>query len=351
MDRQDGWPALKRAYALPHTSVLGLDHDIAYRQIEQGEIDVMDVYMTDAKIHKLQMTVLDDDQGFFPEYAAVVMYRRQLEQTHPDFVAALGRLRGRITAEAMTLLNARTDIDGVSESQAAAEFLSRAFDITPRRQERTPLKRIAGHTLEHLDLVRRSLIPAILLGVPLGIFAVKRPRLGRGILASAAFIQTIPALALLVLLIAPVSALGLSTVGRGSVTAVIALFLYSLLPIVRNTHAGFSSLSPQHRESALALGLSAQHRLWKIELPLASPMILAGIQTAAVINVGFATLGALIGAGGYGQPIMTGIRLNNTALIMQGALPAAAMALAVQGVFELAERFLVPRGLRLSSEV
>ncbi len=351
MDRKDGWPALQRAYGLPQTDVQGLDHDIAYRQIQQGEIDVTDVYTTDAKINALQMVVLEDDRRFFPEYDAVILYRREIERTHPRLVSALGRLKGQITAETMTLLNSRTDLQGVSESQTAAEFLWQQFGIQPEVNEKTPLTRIAQHTLEHLDLVRKSLLPAIIVAVPLGILAAKRPRLGRGILGSVAIIQTIPALALLVLLIAPVSALGLSTVGRGSATAVAALFLYSLLPMVRNTHAAFNSISPQHRESALALGLSDIYRLWRVELPLASPTILAGIQTAAVINVGFATLGALIGAGGYGQPIMTGIRLNNTGLIMQGALPAAAMALAVQGLFELAERLVIPRGLRLKTEV
>ncbi|MGD2113086.1 MAG: ABC transporter permease, partial [Gammaproteobacteria bacterium] len=138
--------------------------------------------------------------------------------------------------------------------------------------------------------------------------------------------------------------------GIGGPPAIVALFLYSLLPIIRNTYAGLRDIPPAIIESAEALGLPARARLRLVELPLATRAILAGIKTAAVINVGTATLGALIGAGGYGQPILTGIRLDDTALILQGAIPAAVLALLVQGLFELVERRLLPRGLRLGTE-
>ena len=151
-----------------------------------------------------------------------------------------------------------------------------------------------------------------------------------------------PSLALLVFMI--------PLLGIGSAPAIMALFLYSLLPIVRSTHSGLKNIPPDIRESAEALGLRYHNRLWAIELPLASPAILSGIKTSAVINVGTATLGALIGAGGYGQPILTGIRLDDMGLILEGAIPAAGLALAVQGVFDLAERYFVPKGLRLAPE-
>ena len=137
--------------------------------------------------------------------------------------------------------------------------------------------------------------------------------------------------------------------GIGGPPAIVALFLYSLLPIVRNTHAGLRGIDPGILESAAAIGLEPRASLRIVELPLAMRSIMAGIKTSAVINVGTATLGALIGAGGYGQPILTGIRLDNTALILEGAVPAAILALTVQGMFELAERAVVPRGLRLKS--
>ncbi len=246
-------------------------------------------------------------------------------------------------------LNALVESGKANEAQAAAKFLHDKLGVTSAADagDESVASQIWQRTLEHVDLVRRSLIPAIFVAVPLGVLAAKRPRLGHFILGIAGIVQTIPALALLVLLIAPVAWLGLDTLGAGSATAVVALFLYSLLPIVRNTATGLATISPEHRESAEALGLSPMFRLLHIELPLASPSILAGIKTAAVLNVGFATLGALVGARGYGQPILTGIRLNDTGLIMQGAVPAACLAILLQLVFELAERWFVPVGLRL----
>jgi osmoprotectant transport system permease protein len=179
----------------------------------------------------------------------------------------------------------------------------------------------------------------VLVGLPLGILAAARPRAGQVILGLAGVIQTIPALALLVFMI--------PLLKTGTAPAVVALFLYSLLPIISGTAVGLRSIPPSVRESAEGLGLSPASRLWRVELPLASRSILAGIRTSAVINVGTATLGALIGAGGYGQPIQTGLQMNDPREILFGAIPAAALALLVQGLFALAERFLVPRGLRL----
>ena len=189
-------------------------------------------------------------------------------------------------------------------------------------------------------MVAVSLVAAIIVALPLGILAAYRPKLGQVVLAGAGLVQTIPSLALLVFMI-PI-------LGIGAPPAIVALFLYGLLPIVRNTATGLRDIPPSLRESAEALGLSPWARLRLVELPLASRAILAGIKTAAVIDVGTATLGALIGAGGFGQPILTGIRrADMRQILLEGALPAAVLALLVQAVFELAERSLVPKGLRL----
>lgn len=351
MDRGDGWRGLRRHYAIGQQSVKGLDHDLAYRQLALGALDAIDVYTTDAKIAQLDLRVLEDDLSYFPRYDAVVLYRTDLQARSPEAVQAISRLESQIAEAQMIRLNKRVEVDGESESRVAAEFLSERYGLLSQVPEDTVYTRIFKHTLEHLDLVRKSLLPAILIAIPLGILAVKLPRLGRVVIASVGIVQTIPALALLVILLPVVAGLGLQGVGMGSATAVLALFLYSLLPIVRNTHAGLKGVEDHYLESAVALGLPARYRLLWIELPLASRSILAGIKTAAVINVGFATLGALIGAGGYGQPILTGIRLADTGLILQGAVPAAVLALLVQGLFEIAERWLVPRGLRLRTNV
>ncbi|TDI63963.1 MAG: ABC transporter permease subunit [Alphaproteobacteria bacterium] len=338
MDRADGWPALQRRYGLPQTNIRGLDHDLGYRGLAAGDIDVMDLYSTDAEIAYYGLKVLADDLGHFPAYAAVFLYRADLEARAPGALGALARLSGRIDDAAMARLNGAVKLKGWSEARAAADFLNTELGLKVSPGTRSAAARLWENTLAHLSLVGISLGAAILVSIPLGVLAARRRRAGRVILGTVGVIQTLPALALLVFMI--------PLLGIGAPPAIVALFLYSLLPIVRNTHAGLAGIAEPLRRSALALGLTEAARLWRIELPLAAPVILAGIKTSAVINIGTATLGALIGAGGYGQPILTGIRLDDTALILQGAIPAAALALAVQGAFEIAERHFIPRGLR-----
>jgi osmoprotectant transport system permease protein len=248
-------------------------------------------------------------------------------------IAALERLEGRFNAGAMVALNAEVKLDRRAESVVANAWLAREFGVRGTRSTQSRSDRLIDRTLEHLALVAISLGAAIAIAIPLGILAALRPRAGRLLLAVAGLLQTIPALALLVFMI--------PWLGIGAAPAIVALFLYSLLPIMRNTHAGLLSIPADIRESAVALGLPTAARLRLVELPLAARSILAGIKTAAVINVGTATLGALIGAGGYGEPILTGIRLDDIGLILEGAVPAALLALAVQGIFELIERIWV----------
>jgi osmoprotectant transport system permease protein len=339
LDRGDGWPSLRAAYGLPQKDVRGLDHDLAYRALQSGGIDVTDLYSTDAEIPYYGLRVLEDDLRHFPEYNAVFLYRADLESKAPGAVRALQRLCGALNEETMRRLNSRVQIGKETEPAVAADFLRQQFGVESRPTRDTLPSRVAHRTREHLYLVGIALAAGILAALPLGILAFKKPRAGQVILAAVGVIQTIPALALLVFMI--------PLLGIAAPPAIAALFLYSLLPMVRNTHAGLRGIPPSLEESAEALGLPAQGRLFRIELPLASRSILAGIKTSAVITVGFATLGALIGAGGYGQPILTGIRLDDYGLILEGAVPAALLAVAVQVLFELAERVLIPRGLRL----
>lgn len=331
MRRRDGWPRLRETYALPQSNVRGLDHQLAFRALLSGALDATDLYSTDAEIRAGNLAVLDDDRRAFPRYEAVFLFRADLPERAQR---GLSGLEGRIRADDMIAMNARALLDHVPESSVAAEFLGLAHGEADGL-----LRRLWRRTVEHLSLVALSLAAAIALSIPLGILAFRRPRLGQVVLGAAGVLQTIPSLALLVFMI--------PLLGIGAGPAIVALFLYSLLPIIRGTHAGFAGIAPDLRESAHALGLPAGAVLSRIELPLASRAILAGIKTAAVINIGTATLGALIGAGGYGQPILTGIRLADTRLILEGALPAAALALLAQGLFDLLERAVVPRGLRL----
>ena len=341
LDRNDGWPSLRIAYNLPQRFVRGMDNDLAYKGLEGGAIDLTDLYSTAAEITYYGLRVLDDDRAHFPEYQAVFLYRIDLAERAPKAAAALKRLEGVISAAEMTALNARAVLDKVPEPRVAADFLNEHFDLEQKItvQEETMWSRLWARTKEHLLLVSISLLAAIIVAIPLGIMAAKVASVEQFILGVVGVIYTIPSLALLVFMI--------PLLGIGGPPAMVALFLYSLLPIVRNTHAGLHDIPGPLLESAEALGLPPMARLRQIELPLAARSILAGVQTAAVINVGTATLGALIGAGGYGQPILTGIRLNDTGLILQGAIPAAGLALVVQVLFGLAERAFVSKGLRL----
>ncbi len=327
MDRRDGWPGIRSEYRLNPRRVNGLEHALAYRGLETGSIDVIDLYSTDPEIEYYDLGILEDDLNFFPDYEAVVLYREDLDD---GVVSAITRFEGAISQQDMIGMNKRVKIDRLADKAVASAFLRDAFQIETEFSTSGFSERLLRHTVDHLYLVVISLGLAILIAIPLGILAVKITWLETAVLGAVGIMQTIPSLALLVFMI-PIF-------GIGALPAMAALFLYSLLPIVRNTHAGIKAISVPVMESARALGLPDSLILRKIELPIAIPSILAGIKTSAVINVGVATLGALIGAGGYGQPILTGIRLDSIPLILEGAVPAALLALLVQGLFDLIER-------------
>jgi osmoprotectant transport system permease protein len=345
--RADGWPGLKRAYELPFATPQGLDHGLAYEAIAQKQVDAIDIYSTDAKIDKYALTVLADDRNYFPRYDAVLLYRADLPQRLPKTWAALEKLAGTIDDAAMRKMNAAAELDGKDFAAVAADFLAAKPAVRPELvegQRQSFLAKLFGPdfarlTLTHLWLVFVSLVVSIVIGIPLGILAAKRPATEAVILGATGVIQTIPSLALLAVLI-PLT-------GRiGAVPALIALSAYALLPIVRNTHAGLAQISRGMKQAAQSLGMRAGTILGKIELPLAAPTILAGIKTSAVINVGTATIAAFIGAGGYGERIVTGLALNDHGMLLAGALPAAALALLIEGAFRFGERWIIPAGLR-----
>ncbi|MBI3911408.1 MAG: ABC transporter permease subunit [Armatimonadetes bacterium] len=354
LGRQDGWPGLVAHYRLQMPHVQGLDHGLAYEAIQRGAIDVMDVYTTDAKLKKYHLRVLEDDRRFFPPYQAVFLYRDSLPQRYPRTWQKLQSLAGRLNEATMIELNGRAELDGLPFAQVAQEFVTNGLALTAapspeaaRQSLRHELAQLARGTWQairvqgpqHLYLVLVSLALAILVGIPMGILATHSRMLAQTVLSLTGLIQTIPSLALLCFFI-PV-------MGTGPVPALAALFLYSLLPIVRNTYTGLEEMPPPLRESAAALGLSSLAQLFLIRLPMASRTILAGIKTSAVINVGTATLAAFIGAGGFGERISTGLTLNDPNIILHGAIPAALLALLVQWVFDLMDRVAIPRGLRL----
>jgi osmoprotectant transport system permease protein len=349
LNRKDGWPGLRRQYALPQEAQ-GLDHGIAYEALAAGRIQVMDVYTTDAKIHRYGLRVLTDDRNYFPPYEALLLYRADLPQRLPRTWAALVALQGKIPPARMSAMNAAAELDGRSFAQVADEFVGTAPGAARGESPKGGLfGRVIGDdflrvTGQHLVLVFASLAASCVAGIPLGIWAARSPAAHRVILPVVGVLQTIPSLALLAFLIALLDRIG-------TLPALIALFLYGLLPIVRNTATGMQELAKGLRQAAAALGLRRAQILWLIELPMASRTILAGVRTSAVINVGTATIAAFIGAGGYGERIVAGLAVNDNILLLAGALPAALLALLIEGGFGAAERWLVPRGLRRASAV
>lgn len=341
LERADGWKAVSAQYGFTLDDVRSVDHALGYEALSTGQVDIKDAYSTDAQIADLDLAVLRDDKQFFPQYRAVFLYRLDAP---PEAIQAIKTVEGSLDDRRMTELNAeatRTE-NFAAAAQIYLQEEAEAAGATEELQEpvqETVMQKILSHTGEHLILVGVSLLLAIIVGVPLGIFAAKGGIFGQGILAVVGLIQTIPSIALLLFLI--------PAFGLGAGAAITALFLYSLLPIVRNTAAGLQGISPALQESANAMGLSGGSQLSKIKLPLASPTIVAGIKTSAIINVGTATLAAFIGAGGLGEPIVSGLALNSIPTMMQGAIPAAILALLVQGLFEIIERLVVPKGLRL----
>lgn len=327
MERADGWPGIRAHYRLPQQDVRGLSHDLAYRGLESRSLDLTDLYSTDAEIVHYDLTTLADDAKFFPVYDAIMVCRNDVTDAIRQ---SLNRLGGQIDEMTMTRMNARAALDREPEAQIAASFLRDQLNVSAEAKVQSRSSRIWQRTREHLAMVGISLGLAVLVAVPLGIVAFHRRGVGRVVFAIADVLQTLPALALLVFMI--------PWLGIGYAPAIVALFLYSVLPILRNTHTGLADIPRDLRESAEALGLPRIARLRYVELPLAARSMLAGVRTAAVINVGTATLGALIGAGGYGQPILTGIRLDDTNLILEGAVPAAVLALLVQWIFGWVER-------------
>lgn len=338
MTRSDGFPALKERYRLefPGPRIKTLEHSLAYEAVGAGKADITDVYSTDAKIEKFDLVVLEDDLGFFPRYDAVYLMREDAARAHPEAWEALVALEGSIDAGTMIRLNAEADIRKKTFPRIIGEHLGNGHQS--QGEGGVLMGRVLRRTREHLFLVGLALLFSVAVGVPLGIMALRHARLGQAILLLSGAVQTIPSLALLCFLI--------PLFGIGTKPAIVALCLYGLLPVVLNTFVGLRSIEPRYREMARALGLSAMDQLLRIELPLASASIIAGVRNSAIVSIGTATLAALIGAGGYGVPIVTGLTLNDMGTILIGAVPAAVLALATHFLFDAIELVAVPRGLR-----
>lgn len=328
--RADGWKGLAQAYGLPQ-SPAGIDHGLAYDAIGAKQIDVMDIYTTDAKIGHLGLRVLADDRSYFPRYDAVVLHRADLPQRLPQAWGALQQLAGSIDEKTMIAMNARAELQGAAFDSIARELLAARGAGATKTAGRGFLAKLFGDdlarlTLQHLMLVFVSVGLAALLAIPAAVWAAARPRARSVLLAAAGVLQTVPSLALLAILISLLGAIGV-------LPALVALTLYALLPILRNTATGLAEVPAGLRLAASALGMTPRQSMRLVELPLARPVILAGIRTATTIAIGTATIAAFIGAGGYGERIVTGLALNDRELLLAGAIPAALLALLAEAAF------------------
>jgi len=347
LGRADGWPGLARRYGLA-ARPLGIDHGLSYDAMSSGRIAVTDIYTTDAQIAPRHLRVLADDKDYFPHYDALLLYRLDAVARHPAQWQALQSLAGRISPAAMIAMNGRAELRHETFDAIARAFVGGHLDAPATastagqdgasgrfvdRLFAADLPRLLG---QHLLLVAVAVGCAVLLGLPLGAAAAAYPRSEGPIMAAAGVLQTVPSLALLAMLI--------PLLGRiGTAPALVALTLYALLPIARNTATGLLGVPAGLREAGTALGLTPAQRWQAVDLRLALPTIMAGIGTAAVITVGTATIAAFVGAGGLGERIVTGLALNDHAMLLAGAVPAAVLALLVQGVFALVERLVTPR--------
>ena len=318
LERNDGWPGLSKHYGLT-TTPTGIEHGLAYQALADGAIDVTDAYSTDGELNRYALTVLRDDLRFFPEYLAAPLVRRALPG---EVKSVLAELAGTLTADQMQALNAavlrdsdsgETDFGAIAQSFLLERKLVAETDLSA--QSNRLWRDLWRNTLRHLELTLIALSFAVLVGVGVGLMVFRNATVARAVVYVCGLMQTIPSIALLALMI--------PLLGIGKTPAIVALFLYALLPILRNTVVALGTIDPELVRTATAIGLSRTERLRHVLVPLALPNIFAGVRTAAVISVGTATLAAFIGAGGLGDPIVTGLSLNDTNLILQGAIPAA----------------------------
>jgi len=335
LNRKDGWGPLARTYGLNQTP-RGIEHGLTYQAIEEEQVDVIDAWTTDAEILRYDLTLLEDDRHFFPAYMAAPLLHADAD---PRLKKLLVKLADRIDEPKMQQLNAASTIGRKPFAVVARQFLEeQGLSGQPAQPgSRGFWHRLARRTATHIKLTLVAVLAAMAVAIPAGVLVYRIPRLSKPILYTTGLLQTIPSIALLAFMI--------PLFGIGVRPAIAALFLYALLPILRNTYAALQSLDPVMKKVAVGMGLTTWQRLVHIEIPLSMPTLLTGVRTATVINIGTATLAAFIGAGGLGEPIVTGLALNNTSLILQGAVPAACLAILAELLFEALERLLVPRHL------
>ncbi len=354
--RSDGWPGLRAAYGITLKDIRPLAPAVKYEAVATRAVDIIDGYSTDGLLAKYDLVTLMDDRHFFPPYEAAALVSARLMSDDPAAAAALSSLSGRLSEGRMRAWNRAIEVDrrpipDVAREALSAVGLGDSATVATAAAEAPPVHsgfwrfmfdrrretlRLVG---EHLRLVLLALLAAIAVAVPLGLWLANRATLSEVVMQGLGVVQTIPGLALLAFMI-PV-------LGIGAVPAFVALFVYALLPIARATIAGLRIADPDAAAAVQAMGATPRQALLWVRLPLAAPIVLSGIRTAAVLTIGTATLAAFIGGGGLGEPIVTGLALADMRLVLSGAIPAAVLAVTVDAMLALAERMVAPAHTRL----
>lgn len=344
--RPDGLNHFNRVYDLniSQSNVMGMDPGLMYTAIHTGQVDSIMAYSTDGRIQAFNLRLLEDDQHAFPPYEAVPFTRLDVLKKHPELRAVFASLGNIISDEEMVRMNYEVDFEGYLPRNVARNFLIKKGVIQGElNHQRSPehnffkvlwnKRAYVGKLLvQHLVLTLVALTLALIISLPLGILLTRVRYLEGPVFAVVNLLQTIPSLALLGFLI-PI-------MGIGFKPAIVALLLYALLPLVRNTFIGIREIQPSVIEACRGMGLTDMQILTKVEIPLAIPTIMAGIRTSMVILVGTATLVALIGAGGLGDPIFRGISSVNTNTVLLGAVPAAVLAITLDRLLHWIEDWL-----------
>jgi osmoprotectant transport system permease protein len=350
IERDDGLPGLRATYGLEFKEIRALQQTLKYEAVDAGDVDCLDVYTTDGRLLVYDLTVLEDDRSFFPPYQAAPLVRGEALRLHPEIAVALGLLGDALSESTMRQLNLRVQEHGEHVERVAQEALQEMGLVEPRAvggvsSKDTGLfaymwnqrRRLGMRAAEHLALTGAALLLGILTAIPLGLVLERNRRVAEPVIRAVGITQTVPSIALLAFMI--------PLFGVGAAPALVALWVYSVFPILRNTYTGLRDASPDAVQAASALGMTDAQVLRRVCLPLAVPVILAGVRTSAVLTIGTATLAAFIGAGGLGVPIVAGLQLADTTRILSGAVPAALLALIVDRVLAAVEFGLRPRGV------
>jgi osmoprotectant transport system permease protein len=352
IERADGLPGLRQTYGLEFKAIVGMQETLKYQATANGDVDLLDVYTTDGRLSVYDFLVLKDDRHFFPPYDAAALIRGETLERYPELASVLSLFTHALTPEHMRIYNLRVQEHGLPVSRVATEILQdlHLIDSQPLLRKTEPRESeslfaymwniratLASRTMEHLGLAGLGLLLGIALAVPVGLMLERWRKGAETMIRIIGMSQTIPSIALLAFMI--------PLFGVGTVPAIMALWIYSLFPILRNTFTGLRDAAPSVVETGRALGMTEWQILKSVRLPLAAPTIMAGIRTSAIWTLGTATLAAFIGAGGLGVPIVAGLQLADVNLILSGALPASVLALAVDALLAWVEHVVNPPGL------